>query len=220
MKKTIVRAIIALLLGIIVITIYLYGRGYICYKKAIKNVSLEDRINQIRSSEKFVSWDEMPDDYKNAVIAVEDHRFMEHGTVDFIAILRALTSNFRKKELAEGGSTITQQVVKNLYFMEADTKNDSIDRKIAEIIMGAKIENTYSKEEIFELKFAIESLDERDKSIIKMYYGIDCEEKSQVEIANIFNISQAQISRIINSIYKKLRNIINEKTKIIPIKTT
>lgn len=151
MKKTFWRAVFALILGVIVIALFLYARGYFCYKKATKNASLEDKVNQIRSSEKFVSWDEMPDDYKNAVIAVEDHRFKEHGTVDFIAIARALTSNFRKKELAEGGSTITQQVVKNLYFMEADTKNDSLDRKIAEIIMGAQLEKKYSKEEIFEL---------------------------------------------------------------------
>jgi membrane peptidoglycan carboxypeptidase len=151
MKKTVRRAILAFILGVIVIALYFFGRGYICYKKATKGASLEDKVNQIRSSEKFVSWNEMPENYRNAVIAVEDHRFYEHGTVDFIAITRALTSNLRKKELAEGGSTITQQVVKNLYFMEADTKSDSLDRKFAEIIVGIQLEKNYSKEEIFEL---------------------------------------------------------------------
>lgn len=151
MKKIVRRTILAIIITIIVLTIYIFGRGYIFYKKAVKNKSLSDSINQIKTSEKFVSWNDMPEDYKNAVIAVEDHRFYEHGAIDFIAIVRALTSNFRQKEFAEGGSTITQQVVKNLYFMEANTKSDSLDRKIAEIIMGAQIENTCSKEEIFEL---------------------------------------------------------------------
>lgn len=151
MKKTVIRAILALILGIIVITMYFVGRGYIFYKKAVKDKGIYEKPTEIRWSEKFVSWDEMPENYRNAVIAVEDHRFFEHGTVDFIAIARALTSNFKKKELAEGGSTITQQVVKNMYFMEADTKSDSLDRKIAEIIMGIQLEKKYSKEEIFEL---------------------------------------------------------------------
>lgn len=151
MKKTIKKAVLIFLTLIIILTIYIFGRGYILYKKVTKNMSLADSMNNIRSSEKFVSWNEMPEDYKNAVIAVEDHRFYEHGAVDFIAIARALTSNFRQKELAEGGSTITQQVVKNLYFMDGSTQSDSLDRKIAEIIMGAKIENSCSKEEIFEL---------------------------------------------------------------------
>ena len=151
MKKIIKKSILVIIITIIVLTTYIFGRGYIFYKKAVKNKSLSDSINQIKTSEKFVSWNDMPEDYKNAVIAVEDHRFYEHGAIDFIAIARALTSNFKQKEFAEGGSTITQQVVKNLYFMEADTKSDSLDRKIAEIIMGAQIENTCSKEEIFEL---------------------------------------------------------------------
>ena len=151
MRKTVRRGILAFILGVIIVTLYFFGRGYIAYRKAMKDKNVFERVNEIRSSEKFVSWNEMPEDYKNAVIAVEDHRFYEHGTIDPIAITRALTSNFRKKELAEGGSTITQQVVKNLYFMEADTKSDSLDRKFAEVIIGIQLEKKYSKEEIFEL---------------------------------------------------------------------
>ena len=151
MKKLIRKLILVIIALITIITVYIFGRGYILYKKVTQNMSLADSINQIKTSEKFVAWDEMPQDYKNAVIAVEDHRFYEHGAIDPIAIIRALTSNFRQKEFAEGGSTITQQVVKNLYFMDSESQSDTLDRKVAEIIMGAKIENSYSKEEIFEL---------------------------------------------------------------------
>lgn len=151
MKKLTRKLILALITVLVLISIYIWGRGFLLYKKVSKNKNLSNSINQIKTSEKFVSWDEMPQYYKDAVIAVEDHRFYEHGTVDFIAIARALTSNFKQKDLAEGGSTITQQVVKNLYFMESNTKNDSLDRKIAEIIIGIQLEKNYSKEEIFEL---------------------------------------------------------------------
>ncbi len=151
MKKLIRRLILVVIAVKTIVIIYIFGRGYSLYKKVTKNKSLVDSIYQIKMSEKFIPWDEMPVDYKNAVIAVEDHRFFEHGAVDPIGITRALTSNVKQKELAEGGSTISQQVVKNLYFMESDTKNDSLDRKIAEIIIGIKLEKICSKEEIFEL---------------------------------------------------------------------
>lgn len=150
-KKIIKITLISVLAIILTIAIYVCGSGYVFYKNAVKDVSLEDKVSQIQQSEKFTKIDEIPENYKNAVIAVEDHRFEEHGAVDFIAIARALTSDIKNKDLVEGGSTITQQVIKNLYFMKEDTKSDSIDRKVAEIIMGIQLENKYSKDQIFEL---------------------------------------------------------------------
>lgn len=151
MKKIIKIVLITIIAIILTIGMYVFGSGYVLYKKTIKTMSLQDKVTQIQQNEKFVKINQMPKEYKNAVIAVEDHRFEKHGAVDFIAIARALTSDIINKDLVEGGSTITQQVVKNLYFMESDTKKDSIDRKVAEIILGIELESKYSKEEIFEL---------------------------------------------------------------------
>ncbi len=151
MKKIVKITLISIVAIILTIGIFLFGSGYVFYKNAVKNESLEDKISKIQQSEKFVKMDEIPIEYKNAVIAVEDHRFEEHGAIDLIAIGRALTSDIKNKDVVEGGSTITQQVIKNLYFMKEDTKNDSLDRKIAEIIMGIQLEKKYSKDEIFEL---------------------------------------------------------------------
>lgn len=151
MKKIIKFVLMSIVSLIFIIGIYFIGRGYVFYKNTIKTMSLEDKVSQIQHADYFVSINDIPKEYKNAVIAVEDHRFEEHGAVDFIAITRALTSDLKNGELVEGGSTITQQVVKNLYFMEENTKNDSLDRKIAEIIIGIELENKYSKDEIFEL---------------------------------------------------------------------
>lgn len=91
-----------------------------------------------------------PKYYGEAIIAVEDHRFKEHGAIDMISIGRAVVSNIQAKELNEGGSTITQQVAKNLYFI---TEKNFVYRKIAEIFLAFDLENNYSKDEILELYF-------------------------------------------------------------------
>lgn len=151
MKKLIKMTILIIIAIVLTVGIYVWASGYLFYKQTVKNKSLADKINEIKQAEYFVPINEIPKDYKNAVIAVEDHRFDEHGAVDPIAITRALTSNVKNKDLVEGGSTITQQVVKNLYFMDENTKSDSLDRKIAEVIIGIELEKNYSKDEIFEL---------------------------------------------------------------------
>ncbi|MBR2704805.1 MAG: transglycosylase domain-containing protein [Clostridia bacterium] len=135
----IVASILVLLLGL---------GGYNYYNKAVSEIALEDKVKQVQSSADFVKYEDLPKNLIDATIAVEDHRFWEHGTVDFVSLGRAIFSNIKAGEAKEGGSTITQQVSKNLYFMN-DKYNR--DRKIAELIMSAKLEKNYSKEQIFEL---------------------------------------------------------------------
>ena len=93
--------------------IFLYN-GYSTYKKAIEETSLADKIAEVKSDEDYVSIDEVPEYYRNAVIAVEDHRFESHNGIDIIGICRAIFTNIKEWEFIEGGSTITQQVAKNL----------------------------------------------------------------------------------------------------------
>ena len=151
MKKIVKIVVISVIIVILAVGVFVFSSGYIFYKKTISNMSLSDKVLEIQRADYFVSIDEIPEDYKNAVIAVEDHRFEEHGAIDIIAIGRALTSDIKNKELVEGGSTITQQVVKNLYFMEDSKNKNSLNRKIAEIFIGIDLEKNYSKDEIFEL---------------------------------------------------------------------
>ena len=120
------------------------------YKDAITAVSLEKKIYELKNDVSYVSSSDVPDYYKNAIIAVEDHRFKEHGAIDIIAIGRALVSNIQAKELNEGGSTITQQVAKNLYFIR---ENNFAYRKIAEIFLAFDLEKNYSKDDILEFYF-------------------------------------------------------------------
>lgn len=85
--------------------------------------------------------------YINAVISVEDHRFYKHNGIDIIAIGRAVVNDIKAMDFVEGGSTITQQLCKNIYF----TQEKKITRKIAEVFMAFKIESNYEKKEILEL---------------------------------------------------------------------
>ena len=121
--------------------------GYSYYKKAISEKSLSDRVEKYTKSENYVKYDDLPEFYINAVISVEDHRFFQHGPIDFIGITRALFNNITTGNFDEGGSTITQQVAKNVVF----TQEQTLSRKLGELFAAYDLEKNYSKEEIFAL---------------------------------------------------------------------
>lgn len=146
--KILKKFLLFILITILIILALIGLQGYNLYNSAISQVSLSDKVNEIRNNENFVKFSDLPDDLVNATIAVEDRRFRDHGAIDIVSIGRAIFSNIKAQNLVEGGSTITQQVAKNLYFME---NTDDISRKVAELIMSYHLEKNYSKEDIFEL---------------------------------------------------------------------
>jgi penicillin-binding protein 1B len=93
------------------------------------------------------SFDELPEDLIQALCAIEDRRFFEHSGVDFLAILRAAFRNLKAGRVREGASTITQQLIKNLFL----TPERTYQRKIAEALMAMAIERRLSKEQILAL---------------------------------------------------------------------
>lgn len=137
---------IVLLFVIISIAILIY-KGYTIYKNALENVSVADKVTEIQSKENYTKLDDMSEFYLDAVIAVEDRRFYNHGAIDPIAIGRAIFVNIKSLELKEGGSTITQQLAKNVYF----TQEKSALRKIAEMFMACEIESKCNKDTVLEL---------------------------------------------------------------------
>lgn len=141
------KLLIILFLIIFIIGSVVLLNGYKLYKSAISEISISDKIDKIKNIDTYVSINDVPEYYKNAIIAVEDHRFRNHGAIDIISIGRAIVSNIEAKEFNEGGSTITQQVAKNLYFI---SENDVISRKIAEIFVAIDLEKNYSKDDILE----------------------------------------------------------------------
>lgn len=91
--------------------------------------------------------DELPPYVINAVIATEDRRFYSHFGFDVIAFTRAMTANLIKGRYAQGGSTITQQVAKNLFL----TPQKNIKRKVQELLMAFWLESKFSKDQILTL---------------------------------------------------------------------
>lgn len=142
-KKILLFLLIAVIVAISIV--FTVGFGY--YSNVLKEKPLLERISEVTSKENFVKFDDLPDNYINAVIATEDRRYYEHGAVDFIAIARAIYTNIRDGEFDEGGSTITQQVAKNVLL----SQEKSWIRKVAEMFAAFDLEKNYSKNEIFEL---------------------------------------------------------------------
>ncbi len=125
----------------------LAGKGYAVYREAVEETSLEDMVASIRDKDSYTEYGELPEVYIQAVIAVEDKRFENHMGVDVIAICRAVRNDIRAGAFVEGGSTITQQLAKNMYFGQ----DRDLVRKMAEVFVALDLERNYTKEEIFEL---------------------------------------------------------------------
>lgn len=149
MWKSIKKILIIILCLVILASGFIIYQGYSLYSKALEGISLKDKITAVRQNENYIKLSKLPTDYKNAVISVEDRRFYEHGPIDIIAIGRAIFTNIISSKLSQGGSTITQQVAKNLYFIAEDI--NPIYRKIAEIFVAYDLENLYDKDDILEL---------------------------------------------------------------------
>ena len=92
-----------------------------------------------------IGMDAIPTDLQNGTVAIEDSRFYEHGAIDPEGIVRAALNNLEAGHTKEGGSTITQQLARNLYI--ADPQRD-IERKIREAAIAEELEQKYSKQEI------------------------------------------------------------------------
>ena len=126
---------------------YAAWQGYSLYAEAMEEKPLEQRVAEQRAQPGYTALADLPETYLQAVIAVEDHRFYEHGGIDLLAMGRALWNDLRTWSFAEGGSTITQQLAKNLCF----SQEKSIVRKVAEVFAAWDLEGRYSKDEILEL---------------------------------------------------------------------
>ncbi len=143
-----IKRIVFLLLAVFLLTGFTISyQGYQLYLEALEETGLKEQVEAIQAKEGFTEFEDLPQVYVNAVLSVEDHRFYSHGGIDLIAITRAAINDIRAMSLVEGGSTITQQLAKNMYF----SQDKDFSRKAAEVFMAFDIERNYSKEEIFEL---------------------------------------------------------------------
>lgn len=142
------RSIVLLLMSIMLLAGFTVVRqGYDKYREALEGMSLEEKVASIQAKEGYTRLEALPPVYVNAVVSVEDHRFYGHFGIDPIAIGRAVLHDIQAGRYVEGGSTITQQLAKNLYF----TQEKEMSRKVAEVFMAFQLEEKYDKDEILEL---------------------------------------------------------------------
>ena len=106
---------------------------------------------EIRSANRImgtpVSVETLPPHVWQAIVAIEDKRFFEHGPIDVRGIMRAVVSNLMSGRIAAGGSTITQQTAKNVFL----SREKKISRKVQELILSYWLENRYSKNQVLDL---------------------------------------------------------------------
>ena len=146
LKWAVSLVLIALIIGGAALSVFAF-KGYKMYEEAVKEKPMEQMAEEIMSREDFTEYEELPEIYKSAVISAEDKRFFSHCGVDLISIGRALWNDLKAGAFVEGGSTISQQLMKNQYF----TQEKKLERKFAEIFAALELEKKYEKEEIFEM---------------------------------------------------------------------
>ena len=163
LKKILKIGIACILLGVIAV-----GGLFLYYKKDIADIKLDDivisdTVNTYLDRNGVVLWEdtgtenyrlvvqreEMSDYIRQATVALEDKNFYSHPGVDFTGLTRAFISTLSHKEV-QGGSTLTQQLIKQIYFSdEAQSENrGGIARKIKELILAVELEKMYDKEQI------------------------------------------------------------------------
>ena len=144
--KTIKRLLWLFLVILVIVAGVQIKGGYDKYQQALAERPLSYVLEELQGKENYTQYEDVPEIYYKALVAVEDRRFYKHNGFDIIGTTRAIYNDIKANELLEGGSTISQQLAKNLYFPQDNT----LQRKIAEIFMAMKIEREYEKEDVLE----------------------------------------------------------------------
>lgn len=192
--------------ALILIGIIIVGALFIYYKNQIKEIelsdlSISDTINTYYDRNGELLWEDKGDsDYRltveedeiapyvrQATVAIEDRNFYSHAGVDFSALIRAALSTLSGKGV-QGGSTLTQQLIKQVYFAdEAASKNrGGISRKIRELILSIELEKMYNKEQIITMYLNISPYGGRRNGIesaAQTYFGKTAKDLTLAESA-------------------------------------
>jgi len=145
--KIILNILLIIILALISFISVYSIKGYILYKKTVKEKPVKAVAENIKSLEHYTALSELPDFYINAVVSVEDKNFYDHGAISISSIARAILYDIKTLSFEQGGSTITQQLAKNELF----TQEKKLERKFAEIFAAFEMEKLFTKDEILEL---------------------------------------------------------------------
>ncbi len=150
MIKFFKRLVALLLVAVVVFGVlafpYIKG-GWQMYKQATDDMPIEQKVEEIRAQDGYTSVEEISPEFIDTLLASEDRRFYRHFAIDPVALTRAVAANIFHRDFVQGGSTITQQLAKNMYF----TFEKQLERKVAEVFVAIQLERMYTKDEILSL---------------------------------------------------------------------
>ena len=151
--KFLIKSFIFLFISFVVLLIGLYTYAYLSPKLDLKTSgslylydNKNDLVYQGSRSNEWANLEDISDNLKNAVIAVEDKNFYNHHGFDYLRIAKAMLTNIKKKSIVQGASTISQQYIKNLYLDFDKTWK----RKAEEAMLTLELEVHYDKDDILE----------------------------------------------------------------------
>ena len=211
MRKTffvILWSLLLLVIGGAAVTFWAIARGYIGYMPELKQ--LENPVNKFasqvissdgrllgtwsytRANRIFVSYEDIAPSTVQALVATEDERFYEHSGIDFRALLRAIVKRgIMRQTQAGGGSTITQQLAKQLYSAKAGSVAERVMQKPIEWVIAVQLERFYTKDEIlsmylnhFDFLYNAVGL----KTAAKTYFGKEPKDLTVTESATLIGV--------------------------------
>ena len=170
------------------------GDGILLESFKLEPEILSTDLSSKAAKRELLSYGEIPEVLVHAILAIEDRRFFEHSGVDVNGLARALLRNLTDEELAQGGSTITQQLVKNTYL----TPEKTLQRKYAEAMLSFALERRLSKNDIFALYCNEIYLGQRGavgvrgvKEAAKVFYGKELRDLTLAEAATLAGMIQS-----------------------------
>ena len=115
------------------------------FKVAVSEKPMDQLVLEITEEENYVEFSDLPELYVKAVVSVEDKGFWDHKGINLKSIGRAIVNDIKAGSFVEGGSSITQQLMKNQYF----SQDKELSRKFADMFAAVEFDKKYSKEDIF-----------------------------------------------------------------------
>jgi penicillin-binding protein 1B len=169
------------------------GDGALLDSFTLEPEILSTDLSSKAGKREVLSYNEIPEVLVHAILAIEDRRFFEHSGVDVNGLARALLRNVADEQMAQGGSTITQQLVKNTYL----TPEKTVQRKYAEAMLSFALERRLSKNDIFALYCNEVYMGQRGavavrgvKEAAKVFYGKELRDLTLSETATLAGMIQ------------------------------
>lgn len=178
-KWIMVIATLVIITSAVVVVPIVYS-GYEMYKEAVELKPLDEKVIQLKSSPNYATLDQIAPVFLQKVLESEDRSFYEHGGIALSSTFRAFLKNLEAGYTVEGGSSITQQLAKNMYF----SFEKVYERKVAELLVAFDLERELTKNDILELYCNIAYFGEGRTGIKEAtlyYYGIQPIDMNEVQ---------------------------------------